>query len=121
MLHTSKAGTGSSKLLSTLTDRFIAEANSWEAKTSSNPALSSRNDDREECRDPEKVGWWACMCMGLNTGGVSSGISGPSSLEGRSELGGYTIAEARKGRADSFVITEGCRELMHAERLVKSS
>ena len=28
VLHTSRVGTGSSKLLSTLTDRFIAEANS---------------------------------------------------------------------------------------------
>ena len=42
--HTSRVGTGSSELLSHLTDTFIPEKKNWEAATNNNPKLSSKKD-----------------------------------------------------------------------------
>lgn len=95
--HTSRVGTGSSKLLSTLTDMFIAEKNIWEAPTSNSPALSSKNDDSAERHGPELVGWCTCACLGINRGDVSFGTGWPSPLAGKSELDDndvYDVVEA---------------------------
>jgi hypothetical protein len=117
MLHTSRVGTGSSKLLSTLTDRFIAEANSWEAATSSSPALSSKKDDNAERRGP--VGCKCASLVFINRGDVSSGIGGPSPLAGKSELHEENVVAVGMERVD--IITEGYGELMRAGRLAMGS
>ncbi len=91
--HTSRVGTGSSKLLRNWTDMFIAEKNNWEAATSNSPVLSSKNDDSAECHGPY-------ACLSFNRGDVSSGIGGhppESPLAGKLELDDndpYNIAEA---------------------------
>ena len=92
--HTSKVGTGSFKLLSTLTDMFIAEKNIWAAATSNNPALSSKNDDSAECHDPEIAGWCTYACLGVKRGDVSSGIGGSPPLTGELDDGAYGVVGA---------------------------
>ena len=82
-MRASRVGTGSFKLLSTLTDMFIAAKKHWEAATSNSPVLSSKNDDSAARQGLETVGW--CTCFGFNRGDVSSGIDGPS-LAGKPEL-----------------------------------
>jgi hypothetical protein len=58
MTHTSNSGMGSSKLLSHLTEKFIAVKKDWDAATSNNPAFLSKNADTatadlEEDNHPE--------------------------------------------------------------------
>ena len=85
--HTSRVDTGSSKLPRNLTDRFIAERNSWDAATSNSPALTSRNDDSAEGRGLEMIGWCASACLCFNRGDISSGkcSRGPSPIADKSE------------------------------------
>ena len=92
--HTSKVGTGSSKLLSTLTDVVIAEKNIWEAATSNSPALSPKNDDSAERHDPEMDDWCTYAYPGINKGEVSSGIGGSPLLTGKLDDDAYEVVEA---------------------------
>src|SRR6266702_2245135 len=75
----------SSKLLSHLTAKPIAEKKNWEAATSNNPKLSSRNDDRVARHRSEMVCRCACVRLGFSRGDTSSGTDGPSPLAGKSE------------------------------------
>ena len=79
--HTSRVGTGSSELLSHLTDMFIAEKKNWEAATNNNPKLSLKKRFHHTKMDRRGV------CLVGSSGDVSSWMYGHSPLGGNSESG----------------------------------
>lgn len=77
--HTSRVGTGSSELLSHLTDMFMAEKKNWEAATNNNPKLSLKKRFHHTKMDRRGV-----YLVG-SSGDVSSWMYARSPLGGNSE------------------------------------
>jgi hypothetical protein len=92
LIHTSRVGTGLSRLFSHFTEIPIAEKKNCEAATSNNPELSFRNDDSAVRHRSEIVCWCVCVRLGFNRGNTSSGMGGPSPLAGESESDEIRVA-----------------------------
>jgi hypothetical protein len=91
--HTSRVGTGSSRLLSHFTETFIKEKKNWEAATSNNPVLLPMNEDADnlaKCHLSERFRLVPCACLGCSSGDVSSRGGRPS--RGNSESEEYDTA-----------------------------